>query len=101
MHRLSTWASAKTRELIGSAIEVHREKGPGLLESIYEWCFAIDIARRKHSMRRGNRAFVDSAASCSNLSGVVQPATKTTAAFSGEGFELCRRQCFLGECGNW
>ena len=24
--------------IIAAAIEVHRDKGPGLIESIYEWC---------------------------------------------------------------
>jgi len=29
-----------THSIIGSAIEVHRELGPGLLESIYEKCLS-------------------------------------------------------------
>jgi GxxExxY protein len=29
-----------TEEIIGAAIEVHREKGPGLLESAYEACLS-------------------------------------------------------------
>jgi GxxExxY protein len=29
-----------TRDIIGAAIEVHKELGPGLLESIYEKCLA-------------------------------------------------------------
>jgi len=29
--------------IIGSAIEVHRELGPGLLESIYEMCLAHEL----------------------------------------------------------
>ena len=29
-----------THKIIGAAIEVHRELGPGLLESIYEKCLA-------------------------------------------------------------
>jgi GxxExxY protein len=28
---------------IGAAIEVHRDKGPGLLESIYEWCLTMEL----------------------------------------------------------
>ena len=28
---------------IGCAIEVHQELGPGLLESMYEWCLAHDL----------------------------------------------------------
>ncbi len=32
-----------TQQIIGAAIEVHREKGPGLLESAYEACFAHEL----------------------------------------------------------
>lgn len=35
-----------TRTIIGAAIEVHRELGPGLLESIYEKCLA-NLLREK------------------------------------------------------
>ena len=31
-------ASELTETIIGAAIQVHRHKGPGLIESIYEWC---------------------------------------------------------------
>lgn len=33
-------------EIIGAAIEVHRELGPGLLESIYEHCLAKELSSR-------------------------------------------------------
>jgi GxxExxY protein len=33
--------------VIGGAIEVHREKGPGLLESIYERCLIREFALRQ------------------------------------------------------
>ena len=36
-----------TEAIIGAAIEVHRELGPGLLESVYEKCFAFELADRK------------------------------------------------------
>jgi hypothetical protein len=36
MHPLFEKASGLTSAIIGSAIEVHRDKGPGLIESIYE-----------------------------------------------------------------
>jgi len=35
-----------THEIIGSAIEVHRQLGPGLLESIYEECLLAELIRR-------------------------------------------------------
>lgn len=38
MHSSFQRASRLTKNIIGAAIEVHREKGPGLIESIYEWC---------------------------------------------------------------
>ena len=38
MHPLFEKASGLTESVIGAAIEVHRDKGPGLIESINEWC---------------------------------------------------------------
>lgn len=35
-----------TSEIIGSAIEVHRELGPGLLESTYERCLVYELTLR-------------------------------------------------------
>ncbi len=32
--------------IIGAAIEVHRELGPGLLESVYELCLAYELKER-------------------------------------------------------
>jgi len=36
MHPLFERASGLTETIIAAAIEVHRDKGPGLIESIYE-----------------------------------------------------------------
>ena len=47
MHPLYERASALTELIIGGAIEVHRNKGPGLLESIYEWCLAKEFELRR------------------------------------------------------
>ena len=35
-----------TKEIIGAAIEVHRELGPGLLESAYEVCLCYELRLR-------------------------------------------------------
>jgi len=39
-------ASELTEQIIGAAIEVHRDKGPGLIESIYEWCLLKELELR-------------------------------------------------------
>ena len=36
-----------THEIIGAAIEVHRNLGPGLLESVYMPCIQYELATRK------------------------------------------------------
>jgi GxxExxY protein len=46
MHPLYPKASSLTESIIGAAIEVHRDKGPGLVESIYEWCLAKELELR-------------------------------------------------------
>ena len=43
MHPLFTKASELTETIIAAAIEVHRHKGPGLIESLYEWCFLKEL----------------------------------------------------------
>ena len=48
MHALFAQASALTHDVIGAAIEVHKDKGPGLLESIYEWCLTMELELRGH-----------------------------------------------------
>jgi GxxExxY protein len=47
MHPQYTKASALTEHIIRAAIEVHRDKGPGLIESIYEWCLNKELELRK------------------------------------------------------
>ena len=46
MHPLFEKASGLTEAIIGAAIEVHRDKGPGLMESIYEWCLTKELELR-------------------------------------------------------
>ena len=46
MHSLYEKADRLSREVIGAAIEVHRNKGPGLIESIYERCLLRELELR-------------------------------------------------------
>ena len=41
-----------SREIIASAMEVHRELGPGLLESAYEICLCYELSSRKIPFQR-------------------------------------------------
>ena len=43
MHPDFAKAAGLTGIIIGAAMEVHRDKGPGLIESIYEWCFEREL----------------------------------------------------------
>jgi GxxExxY protein len=46
MHPLFQKADDLSRQAIGAAIEVHRLKGPGLIESIYERCLMRELELR-------------------------------------------------------
>jgi GxxExxY protein len=50
MHPLYLRADKLSHEVIGAAIEVHRHKGPGLIESIYEKCLTRELALRNLSV---------------------------------------------------
>ena len=41
-----------SEQVIGAAIRVHRELGPGLLESVYEACLAYELSKSGLSARR-------------------------------------------------
>lgn len=41
-----------TERIIGAAISVHKELGPGLLESTYEACLAYELAEREMKFER-------------------------------------------------
>ena len=44
--------NALTREIIAAALDVHRELGPGMLESAYDACFAFALLDRGLSVER-------------------------------------------------
>ena len=46
MHPMYSKASQLTESIIAAAIEVHKTLGPGLLESIYEWCLIRELELR-------------------------------------------------------
>jgi len=46
MHPLYEKADRLSSQIIGAAIEVHRNKGPGLIESIYERCLLRELELR-------------------------------------------------------
>jgi hypothetical protein len=46
MHPLHQKAAGLTETIIAAANEVHRDKGPGLIESIYEWCMPKELGLR-------------------------------------------------------
>jgi GxxExxY protein len=46
MHPLYEKADKLSRDVIGAAIEVHREMGPGLIESIYDKCLTRELSLR-------------------------------------------------------
>ena len=37
---------------------MHKDKGPGLLESIYEWCLTMELELRRHSVQRQDRVII-------------------------------------------
>jgi GxxExxY protein len=46
VHPVFQKASGLTENIIAAAIEVHRDKGPGLMLSIYEWCLTKELGLR-------------------------------------------------------
>jgi GxxExxY protein len=58
MHPLFSRASGLTHDTIGAAIEVHMDKGPGLLESIYEWCLTKELELRGRSVERQDNVMI-------------------------------------------
>ncbi len=44
-----------THAILGACIEVHTQLGPGLLESVYDECLAIEMAQRRIPFERQPR----------------------------------------------
>ncbi len=49
---LSPEIEAAAREVVDSAFKVHRELGPGLLESVYEACLVHELGKRAIPFQR-------------------------------------------------
>jgi len=58
MHPHYPQASGMTHDIIGAAIEVHKDKGAGLLESIYEWCLTKELELRGHLVRNQKKVVI-------------------------------------------
>ena len=58
MHPLFTQAAAITQDVIGAAIEVHKDKGPGLIESIYDWCLSRELELRNYSIKNQSTVII-------------------------------------------
>lgn len=41
-----------TDKIIGFAIEIHRQLGPGLLEAVYEECLCLELKQAGYTLRR-------------------------------------------------
>lgn len=46
-------------QIIGAAIEVHRELGPGYLESVYEEAIAVEFGLRRIPYSRQHTIYVE------------------------------------------
>ena len=58
MHPQFAQAAEMTHDVIGAAIEVHKDKGPGLLESIYEWCLTMELKLRGHQVQNQDKIMI-------------------------------------------
>ena len=58
MHPLFSQASGMTHDVIGAAIEIHKDKGPGLLESIYEWCLTMELELQGHLVKNQDHVMI-------------------------------------------
>ena len=70
MHLLYQKAAGLTELIIGAAIEVHRDKGPGLIESIYEWCLLKELQLRRLTSTSQKVVVVETGANRANGEGI-------------------------------
>lgn len=59
MHPLYSKAANLTETIIAAAIDVHRDKGPGLIESIYEWSLVCEFGLRKLSVENQRQVTIE------------------------------------------
>ena len=48
-----------THKIIGAGVEVHSNLGPGLLESVYQECLAVELRRRELHVERERHVPLD------------------------------------------
>lgn len=48
-----------THKIIGAGVEVHSKLGPGLLESVYQECLAVELRRRELRVERERHVPLD------------------------------------------
>jgi len=59
MEITKSYLNTLTYSIIGAAIEVHRELGPGLLESVYHRCLKQELANRRIQYRSELKVDID------------------------------------------
>ncbi len=52
---LSVRTEAVAKEIVDIAYKIHRELGPGLLESVYEKCFCYELTQEKLNLCDSNQ----------------------------------------------
>jgi GxxExxY protein len=58
MHPLFAQASGINHDVVGAAMEVHKDKGPGLLESIYQWRLTLELGLRSRRVQKHDNVVI-------------------------------------------